>query len=316
MQASTRAELSSNASPAASPSATVTTKLPAEIGPAVPATEPAFPSPAPTALSTIVAPSDPAALPVGPPLGPTSTPRPTDASVPNIVPSAAPSGLRAVAGAPLNASILDLVRNYPLGEANPYDWKRGMNTDGVSRDLLWRGVPLALAGGDSGVHCSGITWEVYIQALQQAVGTAGGPSPEELLAVKETWYIRTKDETGPVGALAGHGLGEAVPDAASLRPGDLVQFWRNSGKGHSAVFIEHRRNRDGSIRGLVYWSAQGSSGGIGRRIVSFGEDVNQVVRLYAVRATLPTAASTSPTPSTAAAPAPSPVRPPVAPPAG
>ena len=50
------------------------------------------------------------------------------------------------------------------------------------------------------------------------------------------------------------------------------------------------RRRRSFLQGLVYWSAQGSSGGIGRRIVSFGEDVNQVTRLYAVRATAPVAA--------------------------
>lgn len=269
------------------------------VTPAAPAVAPAAPAVVPAA--PVLVPAAPAVEPAAPVAAPPPAPvaaavsagkwvRPTEASVPNIAPGAATAGLPPVTRPGLNPAILDLVQHYPLGAANPYDWKRGMNTDGVSRDLLWRGVPLALAAGDAGVHCSGITWEVYIQALRDAAGEGAGPSAEELLAVKETWYIRTPDETGPVGALAGHGLGALVPDVASLRPGDIVQFWRNSGKGHSAVFIEHRRNRDGSIRGLVYWSAQGSSGGIGRRIVSFGEDVNQVTRLYAVRATAPAAA--------------------------
>lgn len=187
----------------------------------------------------------------------------------------------------LNATVLATLGTYPLGEANPYDWHRGVNTDGVSRDLFWRGVPLAAAGGDGGVHCSGITWEVYLRSLTAAVGDGAGPSGEDLLAAKDTWYVRTEDEAGPVGALVGHGLGVIPADVAALQPGDFIQFWRNNGKGHSAIFLSHRFNADGTIRGLVYWSAQGSSGGIGRRIISFGEDVNQVNRIYAVRAVKP-----------------------------
>lgn len=214
--------------------------------------------------------------------------RPGHASVPTLpLPGTGRHLAAAAGGQPLNAIVLKTLGGYPLGEANPYDWHRGVNTDGVSRDLFWRGVPLAAAGGDGGVHCSGITWEVYLRSLTEAVGEGAGPTGEELLAAKDTWYVRTEDEAGPVGALVGRGLGVIPADVAALQPGDFIQFWRNNGKGHSAIFLSHRYNPDGTIRGLVYWSAQGSSGGIGRRIISFGEDVNQVNRLYAVRATHP-----------------------------
>jgi hypothetical protein len=186
---------------------------------------------------------------------------------------------------PLNTKVLALLNGYRTGAANPYEWSKGMNTDGVSRDLFWQGVPLA--GRDGGVHCSGITFEVYVQALEASLNGAPGPSAEELLAVKEDWYVRTGKDGGPVDGLATRGLGERIDDIKALRAGDFIQFWRNNGKGHSAVFIEHTRNRDGSIRGLVYWSAQGSSGGIGRRIASLGEDINQLNRLYGVRALRP-----------------------------
>ena len=75
---------------------------------------------------------------------------------------------------------------------------------------------------------------------------------------------------------------------ADLLPGDLVQFWRNSGNGHSAVFVAHTRYRSGALRGLVFWSAQGASEGLGYRMVSFGQGVHQLPAeggLYGVRAT-------------------------------
>ena len=48
-------------------------------------------------------------------------------------------------------------------------------------------------------------------------------------------------------------------------------------------------NTNGTVRGLVFWSAQASSGGIGTRIVSIGASEFQISpgRLYGVRAILP-----------------------------
>jgi hypothetical protein len=161
----------------------------------------------------------------------------------------------------------------------------------VTRSLLWRGVSLAEPLPDKGIHCSGITFEVYVRALQRAAGEgASGPSPEELLALKESWYVREEgSDGGPVDALARHGLGQSITDPEQLQPGDFVQWWRNNKKGHSAIFIQHTRNGDGSLRGMVYWSAQGTSKGIGQRRVSIGEDINQITpgRLYGVRALRP-----------------------------
>lgn len=186
---------------------------------------------------------------------------------------------------PLNEIILDLLGEYSRDGSPPYVWSRGVDTDGVTRQLLWRGTLLAAPESGGGIHCSGITYEVFVRALERAVGQERGPDAETLLALKETWYVRDGNELGPVGALVDAGLGERVRGLADLKPGDIVQFWRNSGKGHSVIFMNHTWNSDSSLRGMVYWSAQGTSGGVGMRRVSPGPDINQIAegRLYGVR---------------------------------
>jgi hypothetical protein len=188
---------------------------------------------------------------------------------------------------PLNDTVLQLVDSYPLGRY-PYGWIRGVDTDGVSQSLIWRGTVLGQPDAARSVHCSGITFEVYIQALSRLLPD-GGPTGAELLALKEEWYIREGTRSGPVDALVRRGLGVPVETLADLTPGDFVQFWRNNGNGHSAIFISHTLRSDGTPRGLVYWSAQGASEGLGYRRVSIGAGEFQISpgSLYGVRAVLP-----------------------------
>ncbi len=198
------------------------------------------------------------------------------------------------AASPLNPLILDLIAEYPLGEALPYAWIRGQDTDGVSQLVQWDGVTLAAPSAVPGVHCSGITFEVFIRALSQRSDPTA-ISPAQLLALKEAWYNREESETGPVDALIQQGLGERVETLEELQPGDFVQFWRNNGNGHSAIFIQHTTTRSGAVRGMVFWSAQASSGGLGYRRVSVGSGEFQIApgRLYGVRAVEPALATTS-----------------------
>ncbi len=207
-------------------------------------------------------------------------------ATPTAAPEAAPRPIAAPVA--LNETILALLGDY-AGAAHPYVWSRGVDTDGVTQELRWRGTLLAAPEAGGGIHCSGITYEVYLRALAAAVGEDQGPDAETLLTLKETWYVRDGNELGPVGALVDAGLGEPVRGLAGLKPGDIVQFWRNSGKGHSVIFINHTRNSDGSLRGMVYWSAQGTSGGVGMRRVSPGPDINQIAdgRLYGVHPVWP-----------------------------
>lgn len=199
------------------------------------------------------------------------------------------------AAEPLNPYVLDVVSSYPADGRWPYAWSPNRHDDGVTRALSWRGQILARPDARSSIHCSGITYEVFVRALAAASAALGealrAPSAALLLDLKETWYVRDGSERGPVAALIRAGLGEPVERLQDLQPGDFVQFWRNSGKGHSAVFIRHRNLRDGVPRGMEYWSAQSSSGGIGRRYVSEGNATSQIGpgQLFGVRPVLPLA---------------------------
>jgi len=187
---------------------------------------------------------------------------------------------------PLNPHIIDLARSYPFGDRHPYIWTPGTHTDGTTRDLQVRGTPVATRSSDGAIHCSGITFEVWLRALEQ-VGVPSSLTAEEVLRMKETWYVRDGGRLGPVEALSSRGLGLRVDRIEDLQPGDLVQFWRNSGKGHSAIFVHHRHRRDGSVRGLAFWSAQSASAGIGIRYASFGPGEHQLESLYGVRPVVP-----------------------------
>lgn len=180
----------------------------------------------------------------------------------------------AVAAAPLNEAILDILSGYPLGDAIPYVWFRGHHTDGVSQPLRWQGETLAAPEAQVGVHCSGITFEVYVRAMLATEGD-GRQTPDQMQALKTTWYNEDGSRGGPVDALVSQGLGEPITDLAALEPGDLVQFWRNNGNGHSAIFIEHTYWRSGAVRGMIYWSAQSASEGIGYRRISMGSRPDQ-----------------------------------------
>ncbi|MEL6347890.1 MAG: hypothetical protein AAFV53_32590 [Myxococcota bacterium] len=181
-----------------------------------------------------------------------------------------------------------LIEEYPLGGVqHAYRWVPGEHTDGVSRSLLWGGQLLATPDAEKTVHCSGITFEVYLRALRQHIDESA-VTAEQLLALKSAWYIREGAETGPVDALVSRGLGRPVDDFRGLIPGDFVQFWRNNGNGHSCIFIKHTHRRDGSKRGVMFWSAQSSSYGLGYRYISEGTRPDQFSpgKLYGVRAAI------------------------------
>ena len=214
---------------------------------------------------------------------------PQAVSAPSPEPEEPPRDNAPVLSLALNDAILAAVRDYARDGSHPYAWTNGVDTDGVTRELYWHGTLLAAPQADGGIHCSGITYEVYLRALAAVVGDSGGPDAETLLGLKTAWYVRDGGELEPVAALADAGLGLRLDGLAALKPGDIVQFWRNSGKGHSVIFMDHTRNGDGSLRGMIYWSAQGTSGGIGLRRVALGADEYQIdpSRLYAVRPVWP-----------------------------
>ena len=80
-----------------------------------------------------------------------------------------------------------------------------------------------------------------------------------------------------------------MSDLEEVRPGDFLQFWRNSGSGHSSVFIDWERDATGTIEGVWYWSTQGSTDGIGYNLEYFGSGESDLdpAHFHAARITSP-----------------------------
>ena len=101
-------------------------------------------------------------------------------------------------------------------------------------------------------------------------GSLNGMTEDDLDDFRVLWFIVNINGDENVDALEDYGLGERVTDLEDAQPGDVVQFWRNSGSGHNNIFIEWERSGSGDIIGLTYWSTQGSTDGIGYNTEYFG----------------------------------------------
>jgi hypothetical protein len=201
-----------------------------------------------------------------------------------------------VAESGFNQRILDLIDTYPDDGTYSYYWPTGTSWSGSTRDIYYQGALVADDGGFSACYCSGITWELYLEtwrgiAAEQAVSfdDLNGLSDADLRSMRVDWYVRELDGPGPDVALSARGLGARVESLDDLRPGDLVQFWRTSGSGHTVVFMGFEEDDVGDLTGLTYVSCQGASDGFGVNTESFGAFSGAIdpLLIFAGRAAMP-----------------------------
>lgn len=204
----------------------------------------------------------------------------------------------AVPESAFNQRILDLIETYPTDGTYTYYWPSGTSWSGSTRDLYYQETRVADDGGFSSCYCSGITWELYLQSWQGIAAEQGlnyddlhGLSVSELMSMRVDWYVRELDGPGPDVALSARGLGARVESLDDLRPGDLVQFWRTSGSGHTVVFMGFEEDDAGNLTGLRYVSCQGASDGFGVNTERFGDFSGAIdpLLIYAGRAAMPDA---------------------------
>jgi len=150
---------------------------------------------------------------------------------------------------------------------------------GVPEDVTYDGRTV-LRANPSGTYCCGVTLSTFLHAYR-TLRFAGDPTTapvrwfqdwdaEQFTALCRGWYgtedavhneqipaeLRTDIRERQLASMVvWAGLGEPVRDYRLLRRGDLVQFWRKSGSGHSVVFWGRDRDEDGRER-LWYWSSQ------------------------------------------------------------
>jgi len=190
-----------------------------------------------------------------------------------------------------NAVTMGLLEDYPTDGTHDYLWDGSYA--GTTQDIYYLDTMVAEGRADQSCYCVGITWELYMRAYQEILGDSdeslNDMNVSDLYEFRTDWYVRDLWGAGASDGLEFWGLGEEVTDLDDLQPGDFVQFWRNSGSGHSVIFIDWERNGDGDIDGLYYWSCQGSTDGLGYVSEYFGTGGSSIdpSYLFAGRAWMP-----------------------------
>jgi hypothetical protein len=197
----------------------------------------------------------------------------------------------------LNATVLKVLATYPTDGTHDYWWPKDSSYDGVTADVRYRGEVVARGEAKKRTFCCGLTFEVYVRACEawakkkrpgaEPGYTIGGLDPAGLRSLKSDWFVATDGRKGPVDALVPRALGLAVPRLEDARPGDFVQLWRESGSGHSVIFLGWERQA-GEIAAIRYWSTQTATKGIGERTERFhGKNAVKRDEVYIVRAFVP-----------------------------
>ncbi len=172
----------------------------------------------------------------------------------------------------LNKYVLNIIKTYEVGNY-PYLLNNDyQNYNGVTENLYYNGELLLKANpnGNKASHCTGITFEVFFKAMQNRnrdlgidINNFNGMNKEELYDFALTWYVAkgSEDISNVAHAMEKYGVGKKIHNMEELRAGDFINFNRENGTGHCAVFINWIREED-KIVGIRYWSSQGSTNGI------------------------------------------------------
>ena len=165
-----------------------------------------------------------------------------------------------------NPYIVDEMLSYPRDGTYPYKW----SGNGVTHDINYLGS-LIISDNVQGnyCYCSGITYQVFMDAWEH-YNTLKGNSPADIFnltvnqmkSFRSKWYAAGGSIYGAPGALGAYNCGIWISEWDKARRGDLVQIWRSSTSGHSAIFDRWIRNENGEKIKIRYWSTQGSTNGI------------------------------------------------------
>lgn len=191
-----------------------------------------------------------------------------------------------LSGSGYNALVLDILQSYATDGTHDYYWPADGGWYGTTRDVVYRGTTVAEGDPAGRCYCVGLTWEVMLRAFDQADSTTGGDGTLNGLSVSQLnefrvdWFVRDLYGDGVVTALENYGLGEQVRSWSDVEPGDFVQFWRNSGSGHSVIFMDWETNSSGDVSGFRYWSTQSSTDGIAYNSEYFGTTGSSVNASY------------------------------------
>ncbi len=180
------------------------------------------------------------------------------------------------------ALMLDILETYPTDGSYAYWWPDDVDWGGNPSDIYYTGRLFAEGDPRNRSYCVGMTFEVFMRAFEivddetAGDGTLNEVPFAELYELRTDWYVRELYGRGIVDAMENYGFGSEVSDWDQIQPGDILQFWRHSGSGHNAIFIDWEYSSRGEIVGFTYWSTQGSTDGIGYNDEYFGSSGSSV----------------------------------------
>ncbi len=190
----------------------------------------------------------------------------------------------------LNRFVLEVMREYPTDGTCGYHWPRSGGWEGATQDVVWGGRVLAKGDAQRRSYCCGLTFEVYVRALQRAQGGDVPGLDADTLHEARLRFFGDSRQAPDRKKLVQHALeslrlGRSVPHAEA-RAGDFVQLWRHGGSGHQAIFVNWLWKGD-QIVGLTYWSSQPSTKGIGYRSELVNDEAIDLSQVYVGRADWP-----------------------------
>ena len=185
-----------------------------------------------------------------------------------------------------NNYVNSIIPTYPTDGSYGYYWPSSGGWLGTTEDIYYNGTLIASGDSNNQSYCVGLTFEVFMKAWSEidsewhGDGTINGMGLDDLYEFRLDWYVRDLFGAGPADGVETYGIGELVTDWNDVQEGDFIQFWRNSGSGHNAIFIDWEWDMDGNTVGFLYWSTQNSTDGIGYNSEYFGSSGSTVNPQY------------------------------------
>ena len=185
--------------------------------------------------------------------------------------------------------VLKVAASYPTDGTNTYYWPKQGEWKGVTRDVFYNGQLVAKGDAQGRCHCSGVTWEVFMRAIDEynrgrEVKALNTWTLDEVNKFQFLWFGSDGNKRCIHNAVLTFGIGEEIKVPADARPGDFVQFWRGNGSGHSCIFHDWVRDETGKITHLKYWSAQKKTNGISFNTETVGDERGIILdQVYIVR---------------------------------
>ena len=154
---------------------------------------------------------------------------------------------------------------------------------GIARDVRLHGAVVLRAKESPCTYCSGAAFEVYMRALElvqryQPGYAAGRLTRENFIDFRRKFYGTDGNRRTMVRALVEYRLAQEIGRIEDAQPGDLIQFWRHNGSGHSVVLLGLVHNDEGSVAGLRFWSSQSATSGFGISEEYFGTGGRSIIR--------------------------------------